>query len=221
MITYTDAPERYDYDAARTIVGNVATIVNNERVIRKVEHTDGEWHRDQQRIRYQSGNHVALTEEQFAEWKEYNFLREHPQREQVIHERRTVCVPYSVYDENKMLVATANTLEGNQQVNVKNSCFGAEDLYVFDIHVIGHASAFRWACEVLDMLMDVQLKSEAVIQEHWDQLCNRHKEGVLDGVHSENWSELTDDQKTEARPQVAQRLRDFAKMVSNREWVHQ
>ena len=58
----TNAPEYYDYGWMRTVVDNIA-VDEKGRPCRLVENVD-QWHFDQQILRYHSGLHLTITDQQ-------------------------------------------------------------------------------------------------------------------------------------------------------------
>lgn len=78
MIRYTTAPEDYDGFGTKTIVGNVAHLVQRgeivqDRVVREIsiEPQNLSW----QTMRYSSGSYVCLTREKFREALEMDLFR--------------------------------------------------------------------------------------------------------------------------------------------------
>ena len=58
--------------------------------------------------------------------------------------------------------------------------------------------------EILQQWNDFNEFTEEFLSDHWDQLCPRHRNGILPdaGADFKQWKELTDVEKDTARPQV-------------------
>lgn len=70
----TNAPENYDYCWMKTLIGNLA-VDEKGRSCRLVENED-QWHFDQQLLRYGSGLHLAITDqEQLDSFLRHGWLR--------------------------------------------------------------------------------------------------------------------------------------------------
>jgi hypothetical protein len=77
MIIYTNAPEDFDYHYVTELdpdVGRFTSGMDTDKPVRKLEINAPDWQIQHQRDRYSSGLYPSLTQEQFDEWLECEFV---------------------------------------------------------------------------------------------------------------------------------------------------
>jgi hypothetical protein len=76
-IFYTNAPKDYDYGCTDELdpdVGRLTSGMDQDKPVRKIDIRGDGWHAETQIMRNSSGLYPTLTEEQFEEWVEAEFL---------------------------------------------------------------------------------------------------------------------------------------------------
>ena len=154
LLTYTTASPNYDYSWARTVAENVG-IDSRGRSIRIVEHDD-QHHMEQQRMRYGSGNELALEPEEFERQVELNLIEATP-TQRLDHQRVNIVIPYDVSQDNQHILDAAAEAEAVEGVTTNTRC---EDKFIVHVHAVGNQQAFAKACAILE-------------------LCKKHQEKVM------------------------------------------